>query len=54
MAELFGLQGRLVAGQGNALATILLEIAEELADAAGCRIYLVSHPADDPDSIWVT
>jgi quinol monooxygenase YgiN len=29
-------------------------VAEELADAAGCRIYLVSHPADDPDSIWVT
>ena len=56
MAELFGLQGRLVAvaGQADALATILLEVAEALADAAGCRIYLVSHPPDDPDSVWVT
>jgi quinol monooxygenase YgiN len=41
-------------GQGEALATLLLEVAEDLRDAPGCELYAINRSASDPDVIWVT
>ena len=52
----YGLHGKLIATQGNGdkLATILLEAARLVSTAKGCHLYLVSKAADDADSVWVT
>lgn len=41
-------------GQGEALAGILLEAAEECKSVAGCELYIVNASEEDPDTIWVT
>jgi quinol monooxygenase YgiN len=41
-------------GRGEALATLMVAIAEGLAGADGCELYLVNRAVDDPDEIWVT
>jgi quinol monooxygenase YgiN/mannose-6-phosphate isomerase-like protein (cupin superfamily) len=41
-------------GQGERLASKLLEVAEGLREAPGCRLYLINRSQDDPDVIWVT
>lgn len=50
--------GRLVrltarAGQGDALAAKLLEVATLLEDAPGCELYVISQGVDAPDLVWV-
>jgi quinol monooxygenase YgiN len=54
--ELFGLHGRIVAtpGDGDALAALLLEAAEQLDDMNGCRLYVISRASKDRDSVWIT
>ncbi|QJY44523.1 putative quinol monooxygenase [Pseudonocardia broussonetiae] len=41
-------------GQGEALATTLLRVADGLRGAAGCELYLINASADEPDVVWVT
>nr|WP_245954595.1 antibiotic biosynthesis monooxygenase [Paenibacillus flagellatus] len=41
-------------GQGEALAAILLEAAEQAETTEGCELYIVNVAEDDPDTIWVT
>lgn len=52
----YGLHGKLIAarGKGDALAAILLEASRLVSGAKGCRLYLVSKDARDPDCVWVT
>lgn len=52
----YGLHGNLSAttGNGDKLATILLEAAQLVSTAKGCRLYLVSRDQNDLDSVWVT
>ncbi|HEU4881477.1 MAG TPA: putative quinol monooxygenase [Longimicrobium sp.] len=51
----FGMYARLVAkpGQRDALTAILLRGVDGLR-AHGCHLYLVNHPSDNPDAVWVT
>lgn len=42
------------AGQGDALAAKMLEVAESLREAAGCELYVINRDPDDADVIWVT
>jgi quinol monooxygenase YgiN len=41
-------------GRGERLGRMLLAAAEEMRAEPACELYLVSHEADDPDTIWVT
>jgi quinol monooxygenase YgiN len=41
-------------GQGDALATLMVAVAEGLAGTDGCELYLVNRAVDAPDEIWVT
>ena len=52
----YGLHGKLTAtaGNGDALAEILLEASRLVSGAKGCHIYLVSRDVEDPESVWVT
>jgi quinol monooxygenase YgiN len=52
----YGRHGRIVAhpGKGDELAAILHEAAAALEADPDCRLFVVSRPLDDPDSIWVT
>ncbi len=52
----YGLHGKLTAtpGNGDKLATILLEAARLVATAPGCHLYLVSKDQIDADAVWVT
>ncbi|GEO05645.1 antibiotic biosynthesis monooxygenase [Adhaeribacter aerolatus] len=52
----YGLHGKLTAttGNGDKLATILLQAAELVSTAPGCRLYLVSKDQHDAESVWVT
>ena len=53
----YGLHGKLTAtaGNGEKLASILLEAAERLVSTAkGCRLYMVSKDHSDPDAVWIT
>jgi quinol monooxygenase YgiN len=56
MAERFGMHGRFIAhaGDGEALAAILLEAAELLGDFDECLLYVISRSPDNPDAVWVT
>jgi quinol monooxygenase YgiN/mannose-6-phosphate isomerase-like protein (cupin superfamily) len=42
------------AGQGEALAGKLLEVAAALRDVPGCELYVINRSASDPDVVWVT
>lgn len=54
--EKFGLHGKLkaTAGNGEQLASILLEAASLVSGAKGCCLYLVSKDKADKDTVWVT
>lgn len=56
MNNKYGLHGKLkaLAGKGDNLASILLEAANLVATAQGCRLYLVSRDPQDADAVWVT
>jgi quinol monooxygenase YgiN/quercetin dioxygenase-like cupin family protein len=41
-------------GQGEVLASRLLDVARGLSEAPGCRLYLINRSQDDPDVVWVT
>ncbi len=42
------------AGQGEALAQKMLEVADALQEVAGCELYVINRSAGEPDVIWVT
>ncbi len=52
----YGLHGKLKASSGNGdkLATILLEAAKLVSTAKGCCLYLISKDHTDPGTVWVT
>lgn len=41
-------------GQGGALASTLLRVAEGLRAAPGCELYVINASTDEPDTVWVT
>ena len=41
-------------GQGEALAHVMLEVAESLEEVPGCELYLINRSTADPDVVWVT
>ena len=42
------------AGQREALAEVLLRVADGLRSTAGCELYAINRAADDADRVWVT
>ena len=52
----YGLHGKLLAkaGEGKALAKILMQAAELMSKAPGCELYLVSLDTQNEDEIWIT
>jgi quinol monooxygenase YgiN len=40
-------------GQGEALGTLMVAVAEGLAGTSGCELYLVHRVAQRPDEVWV-
>ena len=56
MSDAYGLHVRFEAqaGQGDALAAILLEAAAGVQALEACRLYLVSRSPEDADTVWVT
>jgi quinol monooxygenase YgiN len=56
MGATYGMHVRFTAqpGQGEALATLLLEAADGVGGLDACRLYLVSRAPDDPETVWVT
>lgn len=50
------LHGKLTArdGSSDALAAILLQAAELMATANGCRLYTVGRDDKHPEAVWVT
>jgi quinol monooxygenase YgiN/quercetin dioxygenase-like cupin family protein len=41
-------------GRGDALAQVLLGVADGLADTAGCELYVINRSPSEPDAVWVT
>ncbi len=41
-------------GQGDALASKMLEVAQALRETPGCQLYVINRSVEDPDVIWVT
>jgi quinol monooxygenase YgiN/mannose-6-phosphate isomerase-like protein (cupin superfamily) len=41
-------------GQGDALASIMLDVARALRDTPGCELYVINRSVDEPDVVWVT
>jgi quinol monooxygenase YgiN/mannose-6-phosphate isomerase-like protein (cupin superfamily) len=41
------------AGQGEALAQLMMRIAEGLRSTPGCELYVISRDPGDPDVVWV-
>ena len=41
-------------GQGDVLATLMLEVARSLHGTDGCVLYAINRVADAPEAIWVT
>jgi quinol monooxygenase YgiN len=41
-------------GRGDALADLLLTVAESLRSTPGCELYLINQAAQDPDTVWIT
>jgi quinol monooxygenase YgiN len=56
MKNKYGLHGKLKATEGNGdkLATILLEAAKLVSNAKGCHLYMISKDKDDKEVVWVT
>lgn len=52
----YGLHGKLKAteGNGNKLASILLDASRLVSTAKGCHLYLVSKDPNDDDTVYVT
>ncbi len=42
------------AGQGDALAEVMLRVAESLSATPGCELYLINRSPSQPDVVWVT
>jgi quinol monooxygenase YgiN len=51
----YGICGSIVAteGEGDTLASLLLEAAAALEAAEGCRLYLVNRDPADAERVWV-
>lgn len=41
-------------GQGDALASLLLEVADNLREVPGCQLYVINRAVEDQDVVWVT
>jgi quinol monooxygenase YgiN len=41
------------AGQGEALARLMLTIAEGLRSTPGCELYVINREPENPDIVWV-
>jgi quinol monooxygenase YgiN len=41
-------------GQGDALATVMLQVAGSLRATPGCELYAINRAVEDPDAVWVT
>ncbi|MGZ6617340.1 MAG: putative quinol monooxygenase [Solirubrobacteraceae bacterium] len=41
-------------GQGEALATLMLQVAGSLNATPGCELYAINRAVGDPDVVWVT
>lgn len=56
MAHKYGLHGKLKATEGNGdkLASILLNASQLISTVKGCHLYLISKDKNHEDSIWVT
>lgn len=54
--EMYFLHGKLNAtkGNGDKLATILLEASRLMANAKGCHLYVVSKDDTQLETVWVT
>lgn len=52
----YGLHGKLQATEGNGdqLASILLEASRLVSSAKGCHLYLVSKDQNTKDAVWIT
>lgn len=52
---MFGLFGKMTAkpGHRDALLSVLLEAASDLANVNGCRLYVVNTSPGDPDNVWI-
>ncbi|MBC3541123.1 putative quinol monooxygenase [Rufibacter sediminis] len=52
----YALHGKLsaTAGNGEKLASILLEASQLVSTAKGCHLYLISKDPKDAESVWVT
>jgi quinol monooxygenase YgiN len=42
------------AGQGKALAQLMLRVAEGLKSVPGCELYLINRSPSEPDVVWIT
>jgi quinol monooxygenase YgiN len=42
------------AGEGEALAQLMLQVADSLRTTPGCELYVINRAADEPDVVWVT
>lgn len=56
MMNLYALHGKLkaISGEGEQLASILLEAADMMSTAPGCRLYVVSKDSHHKETIWIT
>lgn len=52
----YGLHGKLKAtpGNGEQLASILLQASELVSKTKGCNLYIISRDKDDENMFWVT
>lgn len=52
----YGLHGKLTATEGNGdkLASILLEASKLVSTAKGCHLYIISRDKVDKNSVWIT
>jgi quinol monooxygenase YgiN len=42
------------AGQGGALADLMLDVARSLRGTDGCELYAINRPVEGSDIVWVT
>ncbi len=42
------------AGKGEALAILMLEVAESLTATPGCELYAINRAVEDSDAVWVS
>jgi quinol monooxygenase YgiN len=41
-------------GHGDALAELMLAVAESVRDTPGCLLYVINRAVDAPEEVWVT